>query len=235
MRSNKMTFFDLWNETRKNGINQDSFFTDFLSGSEQSLKPLFLGTKDELFCFCNLMLDIPVDEFINYVVNKNFCLKPEDIIQFSDFEHAVFDVNRIIKLENKDMTFTEIGKEIMNCKLEGACKKYGENHSKLASQLSLVRVERNGCFFVSNTNFGSYSVSLSKEDKIEIIKRLALRNIFIQKIISDAKNGNCDYQLLAESVLSTSTAIRRKSNVRYLVTLILSHTGNEYLLKNIVW
>lgn len=230
-----MTFYDLWNEAKKIGINQDSFFADFLSGTEQSLKPLYFGTNEELFCFCKLMLDIPVGGFINSIVDHGYILKPEDVIQFSDFEHAIFDVNRIIKLGNKDMTFTEIGKEIMNCKLEGACKKYGENHSKLASQLSLVRLERNGCFLVSNTNFGSYSVSLSKEDKIEIVKRLALRNHFIQKVILDAKNGNCDYQQLTHGILSASTATRRKSNVKYLVLLILSHTSDEYLIKNIVW
>ena len=38
------------------------------------------------------------------------------------------------------MTFDQIGKDLIGAKKEGACKKYGENHSKLAKELSIVNL-----------------------------------------------------------------------------------------------
>ena len=78
----------------------------------------------------------------------------------------------------------------MNSKEEGACKKYGENHSKLADKLSLVNLNREGCFYVSNTSFGDFSVGMSKVDLLNVVRRLLLRNNFIKLIVKMAKEGN---------------------------------------------
>lgn len=230
-----MNFFNLWQITRNNSDNQTSFFREFLNSSEESVSTLLNGSEEDLLVFSKLMLNIPIDEFIEQLEFTAFKIKAKDIIQFSNFNHGVIDVNRIIKFNNKPMTFNEIGDEIMHCKLIGACKKYGENHSKLAYQFNLVKIERRECCYVSNTNFGEFSVSFSKNDKIEIIRRLGLRNIFVKRVIFDAINGNCDYKLLTKNILSDSTSERRKSNVKYLIELILKKTQYEYLLNNIVW
>lgn len=120
----------------------------------------------------------------------------------------------------------------MHSKLEGACKKYGENHSKLAAELSFVTLTKNGSFYVKNTALGSFTISLTKECKYELIKRLALRNKFIKNIICKAKNGIIYYSSLASKVLSESTVNRRKSNVKFLTMLILE---NEHIKNNIIW
>jgi len=120
----------------------------------------------------------------------------------------------------------------MHSKLVGACKKYGENHAKLAYEFSFVNLEKKTSTIVTNTSLGSFSISLSKDDKYELIKRLALRNKFISSIIFGAKKDMITYSSFASKVLSESTVNRRKSNVKYLVSLILK--DNE-LLMNIVW
>ena len=230
-----MIFYELWDSAKTNKIDESSFLYDFLRETDLSTEVIYNGTSDDILMFVSILLSTPSDLFIEKIEENFHEISPETIMQFSTFEHAVFSINKLIHFSNGKMTFSQLGREIMHSREEGACKKYGENHSKLAAMLGSVVLEREGSFVVKNSNFGEFSVSMSKEDKIEIIKRLALRNPFIQKIISDAKNGNCDYMVLAQQYLSESTALRRRSNVRYIVSLVLSGTKYEYLNKNIVW
>ena len=231
-----MNFYEIWNEVKINNISEQSFLSDFLSFTEPSTFILKNGTKSELVTFCNVILDTSIEKLVDSIkfVDAN-SINPDIILQFSNFEDGVFEVPRNIKMKGKSLTFNELGKLIMNSKEEGACKKYGENHSKLAYQLSLVNLNREGCFYVSNTSFGDFSVGMSKEDLLNVVRRLLLRNNFIKLIVKMAKEGNCDYSLLAKNYLSDSTAGRRKSNVKYAVNLILKGTKYESLLKNIVW
>lgn len=81
-------------------------------------------------------MDTSIEKLIDSIgfVDAN-TINPDIILQFSNFDHGIFEVPRNIKMEGKPLTFNELGKLIMNSKEEGACKKYGENHSKLAYQL----------------------------------------------------------------------------------------------------
>ncbi|MDD4353787.1 MAG: hypothetical protein PHN56_05005 [Candidatus Nanoarchaeia archaeon] len=231
-----MNFYEIWKEAKTNNISEESFLSDFLSLTESSIYVLNNGTQNELITFCNVLLDTSIEKLIDSIGFVDASLiNPDIILQFSNFEHGVFEVPINIKMEGRPLTFNELGKLIMNSKEDGACKKYGENHSKLAYQLSLVNLNRNGCFYVNNTAFGDFSVGMSKDDLINIGRRLLLRNNFIKLIIKMAKDGNCDYSLLAKKFLSESTAERRKSNVKYAVNLVLNGTKYEPLLKNIVW
>ena len=96
----------------------------------------------------------------------------------------------------------------------------------------MVKLERKSATEVSNTAFGNFSVDLSNNDRNELVKRLAIRNEFIQKLIYLAKKGFVSYMEVAELTLSESTALRRKSNNKQVVNLILE--GNE-IINNIVW
>lgn len=230
-----MNFYELWDFARCKEMNESSFLIDFMRKTDFSDEIFLNGTHDELLLAISILLSTSIDSFIELVDGEYTDLTPDSIVQFSTFEHALFSINKLIHFHDGGMSFSELGKEIMNSKQEGACKKYGENHSKLAAVMSLVKLERDGSFIVNNTSLGDFSISMEKEDKIALAKRLLLRNSFILRIISDAKNGNCDYMELASHYLSESTALRRKGNVRFLVNLILEGTDYQYLLKNIVW
>ena len=137
--------------------------------------------------------------------------------------------------ENRKLDFIEIGKKLINAKLDGACKKYGENHSKLAYELNLVNLEKEKRYVVTNTKLGEFLVSIDYDTKKEILKRLWLRNPFIKEMIIRAKNGDCNYSELASQYLSQSTVLRRKSNVKYVLGYILEESNYEFILNNITW
>ena len=230
-----MNFYEMWDFARSKQMDESSFLIDFLRQTSFSVEILENGTNDEVLLAISMLLSTDVDLFVNKIEDNFNPISADSIVQFSTFEHALFSINRLIHFSNGKMTFSDLGKEIVNAKQDGANKKYGENHSKVAAMLSLVTLQRDGVFFVKNTTLGELSISMSKEDKIQLSRRLAIRNPFIQKIISEAKEGNCDYMILSRQYLSESTALRRKSNVKFIVTLILEGTSFEYLLKNIVW
>lgn len=226
-----MNFYLEWKNNLSSVEENEKFIKKFLSKSEDSNIVFINGTNEELVHVCKFLLDIPIGTFICYIDENKKC-STDMIIQYSNLEHAIVDVARVLKFINKPLTFAELGKIIINAREEGACKKYGENHSKLANELSMVLLERKGSTYVSNTSFGNFSVGLSDKDRIELVKRLVLRNEFIQKLIYLAKRGIVSYMDVAKETLSESTAIRRKSNVRQIITLVLN--GNE-LINNIIW
>lgn len=225
-----MSFYSEW----KNSQNTEKellYIDEFLSSSPASLQVFLDGKKQDLIETCSFLLELPIDKLIDGI--KEDCVfAAENIVQFSNFDHAVSNVPVVCETEGRRLSFTELGKFIMHSKLEGACKKYGENHSKLAAELSLVKLEKDKSFYVSNTALGTFFVSLSKQDKYELIKKLALRNCFIRSLIFHAKRELISYSDLALKVLSESTANRRKSNVKFVVQLILE---NELIKNNIVW
>ena len=226
-----MNFYLEWENNLPNIEENKKYTKMFLSKSEDSIKVFNNGSTEELIYVCKFLLNIPISNFI-YCIDENKTCSTDMIIQYSNLEHAILDVPRVLKFNNKPLTFAELGKIIINAKEEGACKKYGENHAKLASELSMVILEKKNSTYVSNTSFGNFSVSLSEKDRRELVKRLAIRNEFIQKLIYLAKKGMVYYMDIAMETLSESTAIRRKSNVRQIVNLILN--DNE-LINNIIW
>jgi len=225
-----MSFYNEWKESI-GSEKERQFIRDFLNTINESLETLLSGSKEELVVAVKVLIGTPITKFIDEIdSSKNY--KAEDIVQFSNFEHAVNNVCTVIEFSDSLLNFNDLGKKIMHSKLVGACKKYGENHAKLAYEFSFVNLEKKTSTIVTNTSLGSFSISLSKDDKYELIKRLALRNKFISSIIFGAKKDMITYSSFASKVLSESTVNRRKSNVKYLVSLILK--DNE-LLMNIVW
>lgn len=230
-----MNFYEMWDLARINKMDEESFLTDFLSGTEFSKKILLTGTRDENLLAISMLLSTNLDTFIDKINGPFNSINTASIVQFSTFEHALFTINKILHFSKTSLTFSELGKAIVNAPQDGACKKYGENHAKVAEVLSLVILEKDTSFKVSNSSLGEISISMNKNDKIQLAQRLALRNSFIQEIIYEAKQGDCDYMMLAQKNLSYSTALRRRSNVKQLVHFILEGTSYKNLLKNIVW
>lgn len=226
-----MNFYKEWESSLFDIEKNIEFTRKFLNKDDESLEVFYNGKPEELVYVCRFLLNLPIRNFI-YCINHDVECSAEMIVQYSNLNNAIIDVPRVLKFSDKALTFAEIGKIIINAKELGACKKYGENHAKLASELSMLKLERSGLTRAIITNFGDFSVSLSDDDRIELVKRLAIRNVFIQKMIFLSKKGFVSYMNIACMILSKSTALRRKSNVKQLLSLILK--DNE-LLNNIVW
>ncbi len=225
-----MSFYQKWYENLTNDKRCKYYINEFLNGNKEAVNELENGDKCTLEICCKTLLSIPIEEFIDCINTKKE-YGVTDIVQFSDFESAIIKTPAILEIDKSELSFCDLGKALINAKTVGACTKYGENHAKLAKELSLVAVSKRP-IYVKNTNFGAFTVYLDSSSRLEIIKRIALRNKFIYSLIFDAKQGKANYMKMALTCLKKSTAERRRSNVKYIVKLILQ---NNSLLHEIEW
>ncbi len=226
-----MNFYEQWLETIRLNNDDKNYIMDFLSCSEKTTTPLINGNNKELIVACKLLIDKDIHDFID-CINNPVEFTSDDIIQYSNFEHAIISVNAILLFNNSELTYYDLGKELIHSNSKLACSKYGENHSKLAKEFNFVSFRKSKRVFIKNTALGKFNVALSYDDRIELIRRLGLRNKFIQTLIFYAKNSKISYYKLAKKVLSEKTIIRRKSNIKYLLELIID---DSELLNNIEW
>lgn len=149
----------------------------------------------------------------------------DNIPQFSDAKDAYLRVPQILSMyKNKEMTFELMGYQLHNeddpdSKSDLALNKYGENHTKLACLVDLVRISKKGV--KSNLELsilGNRFIKLSDEEKEDVFPKLCLRIPIIQHYFVTGKR----MELLEKDfeVLSKETIKRRKSNVKMLIELI---------------
>ena len=93
--------------------NESKYINSFLFSTPQSLEPLLNGNVDELLCACKVLINTPIEEFIKRIDEENY-FSAENIVQFSNFDHAISSVTNILEIEDRDLTFTELGRLIMH-------------------------------------------------------------------------------------------------------------------------
>ena len=86
---------------------------------------------------------------------------------------------------------------------------------------------------VTITNFGKYFAFFDEKEKLKLLKILGLRDPLIQNLIIKAKQGIVYYTDEC-NCLSESTKIRRRSNVKKLLGLILEEVDTS-IMNNIIW
>ena len=231
-----MNFYEAWHATRINEVNDFEYFKEFVNKTEKTIKPLLNGSSDEIIFIVKFLMSISLDELITNICKCSISdFTAENVIQFSNFEHAYINLPCLLLNEHRALDFNEIGSKIMHSKSEIACKKYGENHAKLASEMSFVTLERKGKVLVSLTNFGIIISSLINEDKYKLSLIMLCRNALIRNMIILASNDFVTYEEITKNVLSESTMLRRKSNVKKVVELILNNSSYSKIKNNIVW
>ena len=154
-------------------------------------------------------------------------------MQFSDFDDCTVKMCKILKdAGDKGFGHLEIGKLLENDGIErkdGAYIKYGENHSKTATQLGLLNQMSNRYFL---SCLGYIFNDLSDENKEKLICRLILRNKHVRRLVYkcyfNEKVSYCD----ETGFLSQKTMLRRKSNVKKVINILKEN--KEYDLKEIL-
>lgn len=193
------------------------------------------GTDDELVQFCYLLKKLGISHFID-LINEELLVEITSsmIFQYSNFDAGTRKLIKLLYIEKKELTFDEIGRQLLGERSNFAEKKYGENHSKLAEAFSLVSISSRKPLYVKNTNFGNFCVSIDSDCLGEILKILVLRNELIQRLIIKSKKGLV-YYTDEVSCISKSTQYRRRLNVKFLIDYILNGTFHEQLKNNIIW
>ena len=178
---------------------------------------------------------LTVDDILSEIEKSDVKINPitpANVSQFSNID-VIDNVIEIVDAAAEEIDFAYVGYMINKSSNEAAQRKYGENHLKLAIQMGLITQKP-----YRVTELGHYYISLSKEFRKQLRTKLYFRIPVIQRILVESRTKRVDGTLVLQEVLSESTAIRRRSNIRKLVKEIQEQASNELkgqIAENIVW
>lgn len=158
-----MNFYQNWKKCRTERNDESDFFYAFLEKKDETLQVFNSGNEQEIADAIRLLLSIPIDEFLKFMEYENISVLPEQILQYSSFDHGVITLCKQLYFCNPS-TYNELGEKLIHALLPGANKKYGENHSKLAQELTFVSLKREGSVKVYITNLGKMTIAM--EDNV---------------------------------------------------------------------
>ena len=230
-------FYAEWYEKRNTGVSDLDYILSFIHSDEKTLHPLLIGNDTELSTAFDALSLVPIEEILNVIKTEPITgtLTPADVPCFSTFEMGAHRLNELLVFEPEGLSFSDAGYQLMNSIQDGARKKYGENHSKLATIMSLVRVSyAHRTALVTPTAWGQYLTKYELDQKRDILQKLLLRDLCVRTIVKEALDGPANYRNIV-AFLARSTAVRRRSNVKYLVEYALTGTDYEYVLARINW
>ena len=174
--------------------------------------------------FCDLLLKTDLHELFSII--KEFPsseqVLPSNIPQFSDINDVFFFVPDVLSRSGEAMSFDELGVYLDNGKekKEVARRKYGENHSKLATLLDLAVITScSNAYKVNLSVFGAAFCKRSREEQKALAVRLMFRIPIVQEILLDALESEVNI-LDKLASLSPQTQKRRRPNIITLVQLI---------------
>ena len=183
--------------------------------------------------YINELTNVPIRLFFDYITSKELVsyLAPTSVVQYSSITDATTKIcSKFEKEGDEGYDVIEIGRMLLddgNQRKDGAYRKYGENHVKLALEFGLVQ-ECYDHYYL--TCLGKVFSSLDTETQTSLLSRTILRNNFIQRLIKLSSGGQCSIveQL---SFLSDSTIKRRVPNIKGLFQLIRNDGGyvDDYL------
>ncbi len=170
--------------------------------------------------FLNSNCEEILDE-IDYYSNKKI-INSKTIPQFSDFLNGSEElINILSKVDFLEFNYLKLGKLFLsNGKKDGAYRKYGENHVKLAFLLGYVNF--NEGFKFSINSYGIFVNQLDEKEKKQIIRKNILRIPIISHLLNESKNKKISVidELRKVSDLSESTIKRRTSSIKNLLNQI---------------
>jgi hypothetical protein len=186
--------------------------------------------KEEVEDYVRQVLNVPIESFIQYDIEAETveAITPKDVFQFSTLEAGTNHICQALHhANNPGVTFIEAGKLLLD---DGAQRKdmayikYGENHLKTAEALGLL-YELTRTYFLSC--IGTVYISLCEEDQKRLLPRLFLRNKLISRLIKVTNTSNIDARQFLY-MLSDSTYIRRKSNLKCILHFLQESTEYDF-------
>ena len=178
------------------------------------------------------------DDIISVIIENKNKLRPivtGEIPQFSE-EKDVYKVLRVLVDSGLDnMTYEQVGSYLcpVGTKFD-ARRKYGETHYKFACQLGLTRQGRP----LATTEIGvEYYLLENDEKRQELMNRLVFSIPFVQHSIIKANEGRFYMPDFLAEYLSPSTVLRRRSNMRKIMSWAYEITDGTYrkIFDNIAW
>lgn len=231
------TFYSEWYEKRKHGLCDRNEIIAFIHSADETVSPLIKGDEEELSTVFAVLSLVPIEAFFDILKTDviSRALTPADVPCFSNFDMGAHRLNELLEFEPEGLSFSDAGYQLMNSVQDGARKKYGENHSKLATAMSLVEISyEHRTALITPTAWGRYLVNYDLTQKKDVLQKLLLRDLCVKSIVKEALHGPVSYRSIV-SFLARSTAVRRRSNVKCLVEYVFNGTEYEHVLARIDW
>ncbi len=184
--------------------------------------------EQEVRGYVEKIISEPIERYIAYIkgLKEREQITAKDVFQFSDLADATVIICEKVKANNNPgMKYIDVGKLLLDdgeIRKDGAYIKYGENHVKTAEAMGLF-FELSRTYFLSC--LGYIYCELSNEDRKKLLIRLLLRNRLIIRLMQASENGTI-YAREFFYMLSDSTYLRRKSNVKEVLKILA--TSEEY-------
>ncbi len=174
-------------------------------------------------CFVHELLITDVAVIRDYVTEiPQQVISTYNIPQYSSYEAGTSEMISFLRMSGDyGPTYSEVGRHFLEPgHKDAAYVKYGENHSKLAESLGLVRIEKEKKRRVYLSDIGRTIEGLDINEQKDCFIKLSMRIPIVQCAI---KRGIVDYNALEELLreyLSISTAIRRRKNTMDFLLMI---------------
>lgn len=176
------------------------------------------GEGQKLF---SLLASTPLEEAYGAILGLDELepISSANVPQFSQIESA-YRVPEILLALGEGQEFEKLGIYLHYepHKKEGANKKYGENHAKLATLIDLADIVNTGKMTVVPTKFGELFCQLPDDEKADMAARLMLRIPIVQHMLRDS----ADVVHIADHLrlFADSTKKRRIPNIKKVCNLI---------------
>lgn len=174
-------------------------------------------------------LDEPLKKFVKWAIDsESVSFSAKDVFQFSSFEDGTGHICQALSdAGNPGVTFIQAGKMLLNDgkqRTDMAYTKYGENHLKTAESLGLL-FELTHIYFLSC--IGVVYLRISAENRKRLIVRLLLRDYFIINLLRASSIGEVNARQFM-GMLSDSTYVRRRSNIKYILRYMQGSTEYDF-------
>lgn len=199
-------------------FNGELYFFDIQEGIMND------ATKYQVFDLVNRLINIPLKKFIqmlNSFSNVDRLIKPVDIIQYSKFDDATVNLSKTLVLAgNNGFTLEEVGcyllRNVESKNNKGSNTKYGENHLKTGMLLGLS-MNVDSKWYLTKLGYIFNELTIEQQDKL--LTRLSLKTKLVSVVVYDSMRKDISVVEYID-VLSESTQIRRRSNIRKLFSLL---------------
>lgn len=232
-----MDFYADWLSQISNNGKDDYFIHAFLTKAPESTSFLFDSyDQDRFLTMLRLFQLLPVERLFTAIKEQGYtdCYTTLDISQFSDFGKAIETVPEILEFYPQGISYSDLGEKLMGDRKYEACRKYGENHARTASVMSLARLSEKQPKLVFPTTLGHFLVDYQIQEKNALLRALLLRNPFLHDMVSVTMTGSKAYRDLVKG-LSDTTAKRRRQSIKQLMSFIFGGTEMEPRLEKIDW
>ena len=183
----------------------------------------FSFSEEEVAAYVENVINEPLSRFLAYMdgLSEKERIEARDVFQFSNLDDgtAIF-CEKMKKTDNPGMKFLDIGRILLDDgkeRKDGALVKYGENHVKTAEMLGLS-FELCNTYYLSG--IGYIYADLSREKQEKFLTRLVLRNKLVTRLYQASRNGRVNMREFLY-MLSDSTYIRRRSNVKAVLGILM--------------